>query len=381
MLQVNQAYNNLNFLEKSTKDNSGAGKSFQEYLSEEAKVSNCSTSLLKLNELSSGSAATAEGAGNGSKRIYLGKITAQIPTVSELLYSSPYKKKCWQILDRGVNAAKPFRQIQPGTDIYLDTKTSEIIWGEKKAYQSVEKTDFLKNESGLKPEFRSPDPSVPKYSMDESRPRAQLKKELQSFPEPALNHVVSKFIGRDYEQMDCYEMVVEGLKDLGVNYQGRNGLGKHLINKAVGNGLPYNHYLNGEGLLEAAGQDVYHKKFFSVKDPHAQSKAVMHEMEKVLKEGQILSFSTQTRGHTGVVSRKDNTWTFINSGTMDNNIAGKNGLKAVGEEILSKELDNWFKLAKSKKEGLQITLGDIDMTKLAMYRDSDFIHPNFTIPG
>lgn len=175
-------------------------------------------------------------------------------------------------------------------------------------------------------------------------------------------------MGNNYNKMDCYEMVVGGLEKMGVKYLGKGGLGRHLIDKAIDEGLSRNHYLNGEGLVDATGYSVYNKTLFSVKKPQPQAESAMKEMEKVLKEGQILSFSTRTRGHTGVISKKDGIWTFINSGYMDNNIAGANGEKQVGEEILSKELENWFKLAGNRKEGLKITLGDIDFAKLATYQ-------------
>ncbi len=410
MLLANQVDNRFNFSGRPTVNNPNTGNGFKDYLIKETKMSNNSTPSLKRNELSPEHALSTGSSQNRNGRVYIGKISDQIPTVSELIYVSPYKKKCWQILDRDVNASKLFRRIRPGTDIYLDTRTSEIIWGGKircsvKNLDSTKtdsiKTDSIKtdsiNESKL--QFKSADLLKSKLSLHELQPLTQLKEGLQSFPVkeglqsssvkeglqsssvPDLNHVVSKFIGRGYEQMDCYEMVVEGLKNLGIKYQGSNGLRQHLIDKAVGSGLPRNRYLNGEGLVSATGQDAYHKKFFRIKDSDVQAEATMHEMEKVLKEGQILSFSTRTRGHTGVISKKDNTWTFINSGVMDNNIAGKNGLKAVGEEILSRELQNWFKLAASKNEGLQITLGNIDMTKFAMYRNSDFSRPTFNIPG
>ena len=93
----------------------------------------------------------------------------------------------------------------------------------------------------------------------------------------------------------------------------------------------------------------------------------MLDMKNLLKEGQILSFSMRTKGHTGIVSKKNNTWTFINSGEIDNNINGKNGHKGVAEENLAKEIQNWFNLAKDRKEGLKITLGAMDMAKLSSF--------------
>ncbi len=286
--------------------------------------------------------------------VCIGTITDKISTVSELLYASGYQKECWNILAKDVNSTKPFRRIPPGTKIYLDRITSEIRWGQKSDIAT-----------------KMPD----KIQAQPAEPGPEI------LPQIPLNHAVSKFIGQDYDQMDCYEMVVEGLKDMGVSYQGRNGLGRYLMAKAKGEGLASNHYLNGEGLVKAAGESVYHKKLLRVGNPETQAKTIMNEMETVLKTGQILSFSTQSRGHTGVISRQENIWTFINSGTMDHNIAGDNGSKGVGEEILAKELENWLKLAEENGEGLQITLGDIDPSKLAHYRDGHDVGRTVAMSG
>lgn len=380
---------------------------------------------------------------NGSsQKIHLGKLSDDTPTVSELLYNTQYKEKCWEMLESDVNSSKHFKKIPAGTDIYLDKKTSEIVWGQnyekksgviadddttqtrvlsilprssknisqpgsdssledKKTYYSKKKVsaDQLKVSSGL---FNNrgadsstgsdsdiPEPSLSStiYSnrastMDKAisatgihkseelpyKYKSSLHKYTNKSDEPALDDAVKEFMGKNYNKMDCYELVVSGLENMGIKYTGKGGLGRHLINKAIDKGLSRNHYLTGEGLLEATGYSVYNKTTFSVKNPVSQAESAMKEMQKVLKEGQILSFSTRTRGHTGIVSKQDGIWTFINSGYMDNNISGKNGTKQVGEEILAKELENWFRVANSRKEGLKITLGDIDASKLVAYK-------------
>ena len=58
-----------------------------------------------------------------------------------------------------------------------------------------------------------------------------------------LAQAVRKFIGKDYSQMDCYELIVGGLKNIGVKYQGKGGLGKHLMKTAIERGFDYNHFL------------------------------------------------------------------------------------------------------------------------------------------
>ncbi|MBF0258545.1 MAG: hypothetical protein HQK62_06855 [Desulfamplus sp.] len=372
---------------------------------------------------------------NQSQKVHLGTISGDTPTVSELLYSTQYKKDCWEMLEKDVNSSKHFKRIPAGTDIYLDKKTSEIVWGEngdkKNAIKSGTLSGNIKDSEGShlffrnskskifsKP-FRNKDSVGRNYSTPElligsysghsensggistySSPNPGIDGSILSAKiynptiynpeqdsyqssvasnqssrksEPALNDAVREFMGKDYSKMDCYELVVGGLTNMGVKYRGHGGLGRHLIDKAISQGLSRNHYLTGEGLMAATGYSVYNKTVLSVKNPFAQAESVMKEMEKVLKEGQILSFSTRTRGHTGVISKKDGIWTFINSGYMDNNISGKNGIKQVGEEILSKELENWFKLAVSRKDGLKITLGNIDIAKLATYREDKTI--------
>lgn len=291
--------------------------------------------------------------------VSIGKISDKIPTVSELLYASGYKKECWDILGEKINSSKPFRQIQPGTEIYLDRRTSEIVWGE-----AAEERLYLPGFSG-----RGDSDGHLKVSKVISHEDFKINKGENAPPLSAvpLNHAVKKFIGVDYHQMDCYEMVVEGLKEMGVSYRGQNGLGRYLVEKAVGEGRPSNHYLNGEGLVDAAGEQAYQKRLYHVEDPEAQARKIMSDMESLLKPGQILSFSTRSRGHTGVISKQDETWTFINSGTMDNDLSGKSGSKGVGEERLSAEIENWLELAEKRGEGLLITLGDIDPVKLTSY--------------
>ena len=61
--------------------------------------------------------------------LHLGKITETVPTVSNLLVKHPaYRKSIWRILKSEQNKDKPYREIKPGTDIYLDTKTLAISW-------------------------------------------------------------------------------------------------------------------------------------------------------------------------------------------------------------------------------------------------------------
>ncbi|MCK5226775.1 MAG: hypothetical protein KAK02_01135, partial [Desulfobulbaceae bacterium] len=180
----------------------------------------------------------------------------------------------------------------------------------------------------------------------------------------SLASAVKPYYGRPYEEIDCYDLILRGLREMGVRYMGHGGLRQQLVNMAVDKGLPRNTFFNGEGIIEASGARTYSKSINWVSNARSQASDAYEDLQPLLEKGNILSFSLQSRGHTGIVSQKDGMWTFINSGKMDNPIDSPGALKSVGEEKLKEEVFNWFKLAKEKKESLQITLGRLQVEKL-----------------
>ena len=280
-----------------------------------------------------------------SRPVLLGTITRKTPTISQLLYKSPLKGQCWQIIHDKINSDKAFHRIQPGTEIHYNPDTRELVWGKE--------LDTMLAGNDHRPESPGTTPLTREIPRD-------------------LSDSAKQFIGRDYNQMDCYELVVGGLKELGVQYGGKGGLHEHLVSRASQQGLARNHYLNGEGLVAASGKDVFKETYHRITDPAATVDEIMARIAPKLEQGQILSFSMKNRGHTGVISKMDGQWTFINSGRMDNNLSGDNGKKAVGEESLEAELLNWFKLVNREKSALQISLGSLDMDRLSMFKPSGF---------
>jgi hypothetical protein len=167
--------------------------------------------------------------------------------------------------------------------------------------------------------------------------------------------------------MDCYELVVKGLQNLGVRYRGKGGLGERLMQEALGSGLARNRYLNGEGIVRTSGDKVFEKTILDVRNPGREARRLMGELNPLLRQGQILSFSMRTRGHTGVVSQRNGSWTFINSGTLDNPVSRTRVSKGVGEEDLEAELRNWLRLAGERREGLRIQVGSLDRERLSAF--------------
>ena len=98
-----------------------------------------------------------------------------------------------------------------------------------------------------------------------------------------------------------------------------------------------------------------------------ESDTAVSEIEPLLREGYLLSFSTPTSGHMGIISRHADQWTFINSGKMDHNLRGRNRIKAVGEETLAAEIQNWVQRAAVRNEPLKLTLGKLDGMKLVEF--------------
>lgn len=291
----------------------------------------------------------------GKKRggwISLGVLSSKKPTVSNLLIeNSTYGKECWKIVHGAQNSKKPFNRIKAGTEIFIDPASREIVWGKEfKAYSREVGPDSLARKALDKK-------SIPK-------PEGERAQGLGS----ELVEAVRPFMGKGYDEIDCYNLVVKGLGNMGVQYRGAGGLSEKLAAMARLKGLASNAYVNGEGLIKASGNDVYSRMLRPVKDVEKATANVMAEMEPLLEKGQILSFSMRRRGHTGIISRmEDRNWTYINSGTIDNSVDRGARVKGVGEEFLTEEVKNWIKLAANEGESLEISLGRFDKKSLASF--------------
>ena len=281
----------------------------------------------------------------GPKHVLLGALSAEKPTVSDLLEEHPvYGRDTWRIVHSERNHAKPFTQIRPGTEIWLNTETLELAWG--RAGDRLEPSPDSIELASAAPEARTRPVSGP-----------------DSFSEKLVD-AVKPYMGATYEELDCFELLVQGLEKLGIRYGGRGGLGEHLVKTAVGKGLPWNAYLNGEGLIQTSGSQIYSKSISRIRDIEAQARRLFVELEPLLEKGFILSFSTPTRGHTGIISQSERLWTFINSGDMDHHVSSRSASKGVGEESLTEEIRNWVRLAADRKEPLLVTLGRLVEEKL-----------------
>jgi hypothetical protein len=183
----------------------------------------------------------------------------------------------------------------------------------------------------------------------------------------SLADAVRPFIGTSYAEINCYGLIVRGLMNQGVQYHGHGGLREKLENLALLDGLPNNAYLNGEGLVEKAGTKIFTNSIQRITNTAEETDKIYSELTQYLREGLILSFSTTTRGHTGIVSRREDDWTYINSGLIDNQISSSEVSERVGEEFLKAEIKNWVVLASSRNEPLTVTLGKIDENQLQAF--------------
>jgi hypothetical protein len=288
--------------------------------------------------------------------VSLGKVTRQNPNVSSLLVKHPvYKKDCWRILYSQANHDKPYTRIRPGTEIFLDPKTREVVWGNMRP--APEATKALANAEQPPPAAEQKNPTTD-----------------QAFSERLVG-AVKPLYGKPYGEINCYELLVKGLTNLGVRYQGAGGLGRKLMVMAKEQGLPMNAYFNGEGIIEASGSPVYSKTLLQVRSPERQATQLLKEIEPHLEKGQILSFSIHSKGHTGIVSRDNDTWTLINSGEMDHTLNAKHLPKGVGEESLAAEVRDWFELARARRESLRVTLGKLNEQKLLTYAEPSSEQP------
>ncbi len=302
--------------------------------------------------------------------VFIGRISKQNPTVSNLLIkSSTYRKDCWKIVHADVNQNKPFTKMQAGDRIYLDPQTYEIVHTPKIAATKVPPATKLAQHQTALTSYKR-DYSEYRFSMNHSIAKHTPPRQPAT-PKSLANRLVDSvknYLGRSYGEIDCYELLVKGLQKIGIRYRGKGGLQEQLLFKAKSEGRPLNAYLTGEGIIEASGSKIYARTMTNIRHPHAQAQQSLRELQPFLAEGHILSFSTPSRGHTGIVSQRKGLWTFINSGRQDNPVGPRRASKGVGEEILTAEIKTWFKRAAEKKEPLQITLGRLSEARLAAFK-------------
>ncbi len=267
--------------------------------------------------------------------IVVGKISSNNPTVSHLFQAhSQFSNDYWDIIHAGVNSNKKFTSLRPGTLVSLNTRTGELSF---------------ENPSKAKPDTAG-------VLASNNEQKGMIIKTINN----SLADAVKPYIGRPYKEIDCYGLIVRGLSNQGFQYSGRGGIREQLETLAVQNGLPRNAYFSGEGLVEKAGTKIFSKSIHKISNTRKTTEEIYSEMAPHLREGLILSFSTPTRGHTGIVSREGNDWTYINSGLIDNQVSPGRVTKRVGEEYLKAEIENWCALAAGGKESLVVTMGHIN---------------------
>ena len=281
-------------------------------------------------------------------QIVLGTIKPDTPTISHLLKSDPrFTDQAWKIIFSAANRNKPYASLQPGTVVSINPQTQELSFRPNDAQVSTPQA------------VTAAEATVPVTPAEiEETPIGQ-----KTFAERLVGSVKS-YLGQPYNKIDCYGLVIRGLEDQGVQYGGANGLFQRLEQLARKQGLAKNAYQTGEGLIEVAGHKVFDESFTRVKDTDRQSAEVMKQLEPILQEGMILSFSTRSQGHTGVIAKKDNQWTYVNSGVIDHQVNGGKVSRRVGEETLAEEIKNWFVLAKRHGTSLKVSGGLFDTQKL-----------------
>ena len=351
-------------------------------------------------------AATAQSTSNaqasGADGIALGRLGPDAPTVSHLLVQNESTRgNVWEIVHNQANTTKDFRHIPAGEAIYLNPQTHELTWGSGSVVQNPSQattpvpepaaettqahtsdkhppTVTAGSENSQSPSQGAADVSslfrtagaeaFLNSAFDFSAPYADAQAQNATPSLPELNQAVAAYCGNSYNQMDCFELVVQGLKDLGVDYGGRDGLQRTLMAKAEQEGQPSNAYLTGEGLINASGRHVFQSAFHPPEDPQAKAEALFAELSNNLEPGMVLSFSTPNRGHTGVVGKQGEEWTFINSGLVNNPVGPSSTDYGVAEEDLRAELANWLQRSATHGETLQISLGALDPQKLATFQ-------------
>lgn len=164
-----------------------------------------------------------------------------------------------------------------------------------------------------------------------------------------------------FRNKDCLEFLADLLEENGIAYYGKNGVADTLIVKARNEGKNLNVYLTGEGLTRKLSSNpvtVQIKKGGGDSFEDIWNRIIPH-----IQKGTILSFSSQSFGHTGIVDRVGNRWAYFNS----SGTPGKPETYKVLAEDLKLEIRSWFQRAKRQKTFLNITVGAIDPNLAARF--------------
>jgi len=179
---------------------------------------------------------------------------------------------------------------------------------------------------------------------------------------PAKNSILQNLRYR-YKNRDCLEFLASLLEDNGIAYYGKNGLANQLIAQARTQGKNLNAYLTGEGLTrELSDQPI---TISLQKDHKGNFEQVWRKIQPHIQAGSILSFSSKSFGHTGLVDRVDNRWVYFNA----SGAVGKPETYRVKAEDLKPEVKSWFDRARKQATFLNITIGAINPSMAARFHN------------
>jgi len=176
--------------------------------------------------------------------------------------------------------------------------------------------------------------------------------------DPTVKNLRSRF-----ENKDCLEFLAGILEESGIAYYGEKGMANTLVAKARNEGKNTNTYLTGEGITHALCKNPV---TIHVKSNSSDSfEEIWNKIKPHMKKDAILSFSSQSFGHTGIIEKVADRLTFLNS----SGIKGKPKTYKVLAEEPKHEIRTWIQRAQRQKAFLDITIGAID-SKLASQFDN-----------
>ncbi len=185
-------------------------------------------------------------------------------------------------------------------------------------------------------------------------------------PSPKITNpdepAVLKKLRARYNHSDCLEFLANLLEDNGITYYGKNGLANRLMAQARIEGKNLNAYLTGEGLTQELSSQPITIKLS--KDYEGSFEQVWGQLKPYIQAGSILSFSSKSFGHTGLVDRVDNRLVYVNA----SGAAGKPETYQVEAEDLKPEVKSWFERAKKQETFLNITIGAINPRLAARFQ-------------
>nr|MBF0221855.1 hypothetical protein [Desulfobulbaceae bacterium] len=311
---------------------------------------------------------------NDGQPIKIGSLSRELPTVSQLLNNDQrFTGRHWDIIFSKANHGKPFQSLLPGTQVSINPENLELLLNVSSGPGTSPPKPLMQHKAEPPPEQPLPSQLIQTLQpvLKDELPQTETLQASSTYQHLATEDKATLFhdklvssakqmIGRPSNEVDNYKLLLNGLKEQGIEYEGEKGLKENLGQLASLMWLNESTFHNVKGIVKIAGDTIY-TKTIEKNATQEQMADFTHKMTRYLENGQIVTLSTPSIDQSGIVSNRQKEWTLINSNTMQNKINYFTGsAKMVHEAPLNQRIADLHTTASANNEDLTVTVSKLE---------------------